>query len=142
MKSHSFSFSAIKTVSSVAALLSLGVLTSVAEARSVHPCTPRVQAQPIYMSCLVDSGFVAIQINTLMSPQLPLCTGDNYFEYQTANIRTLDQSGNETGAKALLDGQFTFTLSPTGDAAFASVDGSIRLDSCVTPIHGAVSFGN
>ena len=62
--------------------------SEVAKADSLHPCTPIVAAKPTYLSCRQGSDFVSIRIETIMSPSIPMCKGENYYEYQTAYVTT------------------------------------------------------
>ena len=142
MKSFNSVSRAFKTVATASAFVGSCSIAKLALATSLHPCTPSVAAQPIQISCKVDSGFEVIKINTLMSKLIPMSQGENYFESQTAVVTSLDGDGEEIGSKVFFSNEFSFTLSATGDATFASTDGKLKLDSCVTPLHGAVSFGN
>ena len=111
-------------------------------ARSIHPCTPRVQAQPTYSICAQGGLAVEVRIDTLMSPQIEMCTGENYYEYQTANVKISFENGQAMEESTLFSGDFSYTLSPTGSATFVSEKLNLNLVQCVTPVNGAVSFGN
>jgi hypothetical protein len=111
---------------------------TLAHATSLHPCTPTVRAMPTHIYCIDGKNAVSILINTLMSPPIEMCQGNNYYESKSALV-TLTE-----GAKPefLYGSEFEYTLSPIGDASFASEKLNLDLTKCVTPIHGGVSFGN
>lgn len=125
-------------VGSLAVCLDAGV----AKADSLHPCTPIVAAKPTYLSCRQESDFVSIRIETIMSPAIQMCQGENYYEYQTAYVTISDAQGQEKSSQIFRHNDFSYDLLPLGDANFASIDGQFKLKSCVTPSNGAVSFGN
>jgi hypothetical protein len=120
------------------ALFASFAFVTFAQATSLHPCTPVVPAKPTVIFCNDGGESISIQINTLMSPAKRMCRGKNYFEFKTADV-TLPEATEPT---VVLDGDFEYTLSPSGDATFSSESLGLDLTSCVTPIHGAVSFGN
>lgn len=111
-------------------------------ATSLHPCTPRVKASDTNITCQQGGFTYSITVETLMSPAKKMCGGKNYVQYQTATIVEQDSDGNIFEEFTLLDGQFTYTTSPLGDATFTSPSLNLDLTLCVNPIHGGVSFGN
>ncbi len=113
-----------------------------AQATSMHPCTPTVRAMDIRISCKTETGYARIIISTLMSPAIAMCQGSQHYEYQTAHIQQTDGSGRVIGKAVLQNGTFSFTLSPTGAATFNSRNARLDYRKCVTPLHGGFSVGN
>jgi hypothetical protein len=114
-----------------------------AQATSLNPCTPTVEAQPTLIMCQSGAGeSVRIEVKTLMSPATPACSGENRYEYKTASVEIYAGSKTPKAKFDIADGDFSYTLSPMGDATFESPKHSLNLNKCVTPLNGGVSFGN
>ena len=125
-------------------ILASGLFSSIAMATSLHPCTPRIPAMDTHIFCTTgDNNQAEVTIKTLMSANVPECRGKNHYEYQTATVEISDIKGNVISSTDLFSDEFTYSLSgPTGDATFESTKLGTELTKCVTPLHGAVSFGN
>jgi hypothetical protein len=129
----------MKSILTLAALFA----SSTTYARSVHPCTPVVSLKPIYISCVTTTAeFVSVVVRTFESPKLEMCTGDNFFSFVRADVKVSDSFGNELSSSVLKEGEFDFSLSPTGDATFASDKLPLDIARCVTPLQGGISFAN
>ena len=99
------------------ALVTLLIGFNTAQATSVHPCTPSIQAQPTYIYCRQGGNFYSITVNVLMSNRQQC---DEPVEYKTANVSISDQKGKVLSTLEIVDGQFSYTLSATGGATFKS----------------------
>ncbi len=113
--------------------------TQLAQATSLHPCTPTVQAQPTIMYCADGVKRYSIVIQTLMSKPLPMCQGANHFERHTAQIK-LSINGVVSGTATLNHDSFKHSLAA---GTFISPKNSLYLKNCISPIHGGgFSIGN
>lgn len=119
------------------------LLTQSALATSLHPCTPTRPMKPTNIACRTEDGStIKIVVRTLASPPIPMCIGTNYVEYQTAEVWVTDNSGHPVSKADLLQSEFSYESSASGDATFQSPKLGLDLKNCVIPKHGAVSFGN
>lgn len=108
-------------------------------ARSLHPCTPTVQAKPSIMHCKDGEKRYSIVIETLMSPPLEICQGSNRVEYHTANVK-FSVNGVAQAQFTLDHESFRYSLV---HGTFVSPKYSLNLKNCVSPMHGGgFSVGN
>lgn len=114
---------------------------STAQATPAHPCAPVVQARPIIISCSENGLYYGIRIHTRMSDSR-FCPNQDHVEIQTAKIIVSDFDGNIQKEITIGNRQFTFTLSPIGDATFTSERESLDLKNCSFPMPGGFSVGN
>ena len=126
----------LKLVASFVLLFSLQ-----AGAMSLHPCTPTVEAQATRISCKEGSVYYTVIIKTLMSRNIEICQGKNHVEYKTAYVEKSNGEGKILGRTTIYDGDFTYVLR-IGGASFKSTKPRLKLNHCVTPMHGAFSIGN
>ncbi|MGZ3775532.1 MAG: hypothetical protein ACXVCY_09925 [Pseudobdellovibrionaceae bacterium] len=111
-------------------------------AMSLHPCTPIVPAQPIYMFCKDSQTTYSIKVDILMSRPIEMCTGSLYQEYHTATV-TATNGGNQSSTVTLYNKSFVFSLNADGSASFDSNKPALHLKDCVTPVNGGgFSIGN
>lgn len=117
-------------------------LSSFAQARSPHPCTPTVKAAPQRISCVKGDVYYTIDIETLMSPAIEMCRGSNYYTYKTANVEVSNWQGDVFATVTINNGSFSYTGDGMGGATFKSEVLSLDLTKCSMPIHGGMSVGN
>lgn len=120
-------------------ILSLFFIVVTANADSLHPCTPYIQAQPSVMTCRQDGKFYDIRIRTLMSDRSRGCTEENqsYFEYKNATVEVYSNKKLEKKIE-LSDSEFSYTFNSFKAIGSEPMD----LNNCVMPPHGGVSVGN
>lgn len=111
-----------------------------AGATSLHPCTPIRELAPTQISCRVGSQFYSIKVRTVGSPVSCIGTAD-YVERQTATVEVSEQGRGYQGKMEIVDGAFDYQLDVDG-SQFVSRAFGLNLTDCVTPAHGALSFGN
>jgi len=122
-------------------VLFLGIQS--AQATSLHPCTPRIQAQPTTMYCKDGDVYFSIRIDTLMSDvRNDMCTGKNFYEYHSAVVKVSDRNGKDPQTLKFDNADFTYTLFGPQGATFKANDGSLNLDHCAVPQNGGFSVGN
>lgn len=115
------------------------------QARSLHPCTPTVQAKPSRLSCVQNDKIYSIKIETLMSPAKEMCRGDQLIEISTAYIQIANLAGETLAKVEVLDNAFSYSLGLPGmDAGYFKSEAlSLDLEKCATPAHGGgFSGGN
>jgi len=131
----------------VFALLCLSFVTSfvagfsVAQASSVHPCAPVIQALPTILSCSEGNRLYGIRIDTRMS-DVRLCPVKDVIEINTAQVRVTDFQGNVLEAFVLPHEDFTYSLGNMGNGSFQSQSRGLNLQNCSSPMHGGFSVGN
>ncbi len=123
-----------KSILTILGLLAFGAL---AQARSLDPCTPTVEAQPIYISCVDEHKDYGITIKTLMSPAS--CQGEP-IEVKRAVVEAKERATSDVQIYEIFEG-FSYTLD-LEFASFKSEVPALDLQRCLTPSHGGVSFGN
>lgn len=108
-----------------------------------HPCTPTVEARPTVIHCEANNIIYTIQINTLMSRNIPMCQGSNRYETHTAHIELSDEQGlNFAEINISDDSAFEYRLRAPGRSTFKSEKLGLDLNNCSTPLHGGISIGN
>jgi len=124
-------------------LLATLIFTTAAQATSLHPCTPLVQAMPSELSCTEGNLRYRIQIDTLMSQSIPICQGNAYQERKTAKGRVTTAEGDLLYSFTVPHDQFSYTLRMGGsEGTFKSQVLKLDLNDCVSPMHGGFSIGN
>lgn len=113
------------------------------QARSLHPCTPTVEAVPSRMSCPSGKLHFSIVINTWMSPSYEMCQGANHIETHQANVEVINKRGQVVARFTLSHDEFNYRLGASGNGTFNSDEFGLHLDQCVSPLHGGgISVGN
>lgn len=102
-------------------------------ARSLDPCTPRIEAAPSQLSCSDGALGFGIKFHTLMSG--PECPTHQELTSATIEVRVNGTVTEVIEAKA---GSFTYTL----DDRFDSDSLGLHLRNCVSPMNGGFSIGN
>lgn len=118
-------------------ILSLSILFASLQvsATSLHPCTPMVQAMPTNMYCNDGAVHYSIRIETLMSPAIPMCSGENHYEIHSATVVVSNGVAKQT--LQLQNDEFSYTFS-----TFVSPKANLNLKNCLVPPHGGFSVGN
>lgn len=109
-----------------------------ANATSLHPCTPVVEATPSRLNCQRDGYFYTITINTLMSG--PNCR-EGRIEISRATIAVSNEEQEITRLEAQ-PGTFSYQLGGAREGRFDSDALNLHLRDCVSPMHGGFSVGN
>ncbi len=124
----------------LATLLVLVLTSFSAGAVSMRTCSPTVDLEASRLTCFVDGRTYSIKIQTAVS--IPECTAEQRQTYSVADILITNKSGQKIGSLSIGDGDFSFELDGMGGGWFSSSKPQMDLDSCISPLHGAVSFGN
>lgn len=132
----------------------LGLLLTLSFAKASHamsldPCTPVVDAMDTQVSCMVsETEWVSVKIHTVMTDRNACPDPAQYRERRSATLEKIfsNDSIDASITLSLKENAFNYDLGTPGpgDARFSYYDGSrwIYLSNCVTPVYGAVSFGN
>ncbi len=112
---------------------------NLANARSMHPCSPTVEAMDSQLACRENDKTYMITIKTLMSPSIPQCQGENHYEFHTALVEVYDQKQEKVINKLeIYHNDFTYGLG----SYFKSEKNQLDLNDCVSPYHGGFSVSN
>lgn len=130
-----FAFLCLSFVTSFVASLSL------AQASSVHPCAPVIQARPTILSCSEGDRVYGIRIDTRMS-DVRLCPVKDMIEINTAQVQVTDFEGNIFEEFVLPHGDFTYSLGDMENGSFQSKSRGLNLKNCSSPMPGGFSVGN
>jgi hypothetical protein len=124
------------------ALILIALSFNVAQATSLHPCTPTIQAQPSIMYCADDVAFYAIRIDTVMSDPTR-CSSDERVEISSATVEITDKATRAKNTLSIGNGDFSYKYDNTGTRVhFASPKNALDLKQCVAPMNGGFSVGN
>lgn len=109
-----------------------------AEARSLDPCTPYVQANTTPLYCSQGDLSFSFKFHTLMSG--PEC--HSHREITSATI-TVSRGREVPQTLEARPGTFTYTLgNGANEGQFDSDSLNLHLRSCIAPLNGGFSIGN
>jgi hypothetical protein len=119
-------------------------LSSLSYADSLHPCTPTVELEPFSLTCKGEEVDHYIVIRTLRSPADPMCSGENFREYETAEVEVVDVKTRATLKTFWIkNGEFKVRSGKNTRLNFESEKHSLKLEGCIAPYNGGgMSVGN
>lgn len=120
------------------------VVGTSAQARSLHPCTPTVPMQDSQVQCKSGANHISLKIKTLSSDPRRCPKLSDRREFKIGEFVVMNKEGKVVKQFDLFQDDFQVNSSSPSDATVIfRKDGKIvQLNSCVTPMHGGVSFGN
>lgn len=119
-------------------LFILSTACTYSSAKSLHPCTPRIPAQPIYLTCSQNNLIYSIRIDILRSKLTPECSGSNYFENKKALINVSNDKNQFIAETELFNNDFSFSLGyDNGAVTFNSAAFQLDLKNCGSRTSGS-----
>lgn len=116
-------------------------LVAQAQANSLSPCAPTVEAPTLRINCVAGDEFYTILVRRSVSPDTAMCQGKNRREYKTADVTITNQAGVWIDQLELGSNEFSYSTSAFGNATFES-DKLPDFDRCVNSLPGGISVGN